>query len=131
MLEKVQRRAVGMVTNFKGRSYEEKLAEAGMITLEARRRRGDLIQAYRIINEVDDVDSSLWFDKTDVRDDARNTRQQTGYINVKRGDGKTEIRRNFWSQRVTDPWNNLPDKVKQAKSTNIFKNGIDNLIFKV
>lgn len=50
-----------MVTNFKGRTYEEKLAEAGMITLEARRRRGDLIQAYRTLNGVDNVDSSQWF----------------------------------------------------------------------
>ena len=33
ILENVQRRAIGMVTNFKGRTYEEKLAEAGMITL--------------------------------------------------------------------------------------------------
>ena len=47
VLENVQKRAIGMVTNFKGRTYEEKLAEAGMITLEARRRRGDLLQAYR------------------------------------------------------------------------------------
>ena len=35
-LENVQRRAIGMVTNFKGRTYEEKLAEAGMVTLEER-----------------------------------------------------------------------------------------------
>ena len=50
-----------MVTNFKGKTYEEKLAEAGMVTLEERRRRGDLLQAYRVFNGVDNVDSSQWF----------------------------------------------------------------------
>ena len=35
-----------MVTNFKGRTYEEKLAKAGMVTLETRRLRGDLLQTY-------------------------------------------------------------------------------------
>ena len=50
-----------MVTNFKGKTYKEKLAEAGMITLEERRKRGNLIQAYRVLQGVDDVDPSLWF----------------------------------------------------------------------
>ena len=36
--------------------YEEKLSEVGMVTLETRRRRGDLIQAYRVLNGVEDVD---------------------------------------------------------------------------
>jgi ribonuclease P/MRP protein subunit RPP40 len=39
-LEKVQRRAVGMVSNLRERSYEGRLAEAGMTSLEDRRVRG-------------------------------------------------------------------------------------------
>ena len=130
LLENVQRRAIGMVTNFKGRTYEEKLAEAGMVTLEERRRRGDLIQAYRVFNEVDDVDPSLWFHMDQPREGELATRQRRGHLNVKRGEGNTAVRRSFWSQRVTDPWNGLPDQVKQAESLDAFKNGIDNLLFK-
>ena len=59
-LEKIQRRAIGMVTNFRGHTYEEKLAEAGMVTLEKRRQRGDLLQAFRIMNGIDSVDPTLW-----------------------------------------------------------------------
>ena len=47
-----ERRAVGMVSNLRGSTYEEKLAELGMVTLEKRRLRGDLIQAYKIISGI-------------------------------------------------------------------------------
>ena len=135
VLEKVQKRAIGMVTNFKGRTYEEKLSEAGMITLEARRRRGDLLQAYRTINGVDDVDSSQWFQMVQPRVGASTenpgwSRNSSGGLNVERGEGRNAFRRSFWSQRVTEPWNRLPNEVKKAETLNMCKNGIDNLIFR-
>ena len=121
-----------MVTNFRGRTYEEKLAEAGMVTLEERRRRGDLVQAYRVFNGIDNVDPGIWFNPAQAREGAAATRQTRGYRNVTRADERQlDIRRNFWSQRVTDPWNNLPNEVKEAETLNQFKNGIDNLLFKV
>ena len=43
VLKAVQRRAVGMVTNLKGKTYEERLSKLKMVTLEERRRRGDLV----------------------------------------------------------------------------------------
>ena len=46
LLEKVQRRAVMMVTNIRG-SYEERLSILKMRTLEERRVRGDLIEPTR------------------------------------------------------------------------------------
>ena len=127
VLENVQRRAIGMVTNFKGKTYEEKLAEAGMVTLEARRLRGDLFQAYRVLNQVDDVDPGKWFTMAQGRGGAMSTRYTGGVLNVERGDGRGDVRKNFWSQRVVDPWNNLPEEVKTASSLDNFKNGIDNL----
>ena len=83
VLEKVQRRAVKMVSNMKGRSYEERLAEAGMTTLETRRLRGDQIQMYKIMSGKDDVNQNIWF-KTmaDNRGTGVGTRQATGLYNV-------------------------------------------------
>ena len=51
-LENVQRRAVGMISNLRGRTYKERLAELGETTLEtrSRRKRGDMIQTYRILS---------------------------------------------------------------------------------
>ena len=56
VLESVQRRAVMMVTNLKGRTYHQRLKELGMITLKERRERG-LIQAYKVITVKEMVTS--------------------------------------------------------------------------
>ena len=48
LLERVQRRAVKIVTNIRG-SYEERLAILKIRTLEERRLRSDLIKTYKIL----------------------------------------------------------------------------------
>ena len=57
-LESVQRRAVGMITNLRGRTYEERLAELCETTLETRRKRGDMIRTYRILSGKDKMSYS-------------------------------------------------------------------------
>ncbi len=43
MLEKVQKRAVGMVSGLGGTNYEEKLKELALTTLEERRHQADMV----------------------------------------------------------------------------------------
>ena len=38
---------------------------------------------------------------------------------------KLEVRRNFFSQRIVDKWNKLPQEVIDSPSTNAFKNRYD------
>ena len=38
---------------------------------------------------------------------------------------KTKIRQHFFSVRITNVWNNLPDYVVEATSVNNFKNLVD------
>ena len=59
--ERVQRRAVGMVTNWRARTYKDRLLEAGMTTLVDRRLRGDLIATYKIMSGKDKVEPSVLF----------------------------------------------------------------------
>ena len=49
----MQRRAVGMVTNWRGRTYEDSLVEASLTSLVDRRLRGDMIATYKVISEKD------------------------------------------------------------------------------
>ena len=126
MLEKVQRRALNMVSNFQARNYKDKLLEAGMTSLEQRRERGDLIHMYRIMTGKDDVESSTWFQLMADREGGANTRAAAGYLNVLNLDNSTsDVRRNFFSQRVVKSWNSLPDGVKMSQTVNQFKNSLD------
>jgi ribonuclease P/MRP protein subunit RPP40 len=60
-LEKVQRRALGMIAGLKSRDYSERLKELGLTTLEERRHQLDMVQVYKIVNGVGGVSSEQWF----------------------------------------------------------------------
>ena len=130
VLEKIQKRAISMVSNFKSKtkSYEDKLGEAGMITLEARRQRGDMLEMFKIMTGKENVDSSIWFEKMeDHRGSGMSTRNSSGLYNVQQYACNSDLRRNFFSQRVCTAWNALPDHVKASTSVNMFKNKYDEM----
>ena len=55
-LEKVQKRAFRLITDNGAITYDMKLKITGMSTLEKRRERGDLIQTFKIINDMSVLD---------------------------------------------------------------------------
>ena len=50
MLEKIQRRATKLIPELRDLTYEERLKECGLTTLETRRLRGDQIEVFKILN---------------------------------------------------------------------------------
>ena len=60
-IEKVQKRAVSMISGLIGSSYSKKLIELNLQSLESRRLRYDLIETYKIIHGVNYVDKCTWF----------------------------------------------------------------------
>lgn len=46
-------------------------------------------------------------------------------LKLKKKSCRKDIRKYFFSQRVIDPWNNLPEFVVTAPSLNTFKNRLD------
>ena len=56
MLERVQRRATKMIQKLRNISYEMRLKECGLTTLETRRLRGDQIEVFKILNGYENVD---------------------------------------------------------------------------
>ncbi len=52
-MAKVQKRAVGMIKGLKSKTYEEKCRELDLDTLAIRREKADLIQVYKILNQID------------------------------------------------------------------------------
>ena len=60
-LEKVQKRALRMISDLGGLSYEERLKKLGIQSLEDRRRRGDAIEAFKTLSGLNNVDPRAWF----------------------------------------------------------------------
>ena len=123
MLEKVQRKAVPMISGLRSVSYEEKLKELNLLSLERRRLRADLIQTFKILNGIDSVNPETWFTKVDEnRPNTRNTGANSGLqVMFKR----TEISKNFFSTRATKAWNPLPEDIKNSANIGIFKRKLD------
>ena len=59
-LEKVQKRALNMIAEFRNLDYESKLKQLNLFSLERRRLRGDLIETYKILHGLDKVDSNIF-----------------------------------------------------------------------
>ena len=57
-MEKVQCRATAMVYSFGNLKYEERLERLNLFSLQYRRMRGDMIEIYKIISGLEDVNSS-------------------------------------------------------------------------
>ncbi len=132
-LENVQKRAIRMLSDVNGETYEEKLAEAGLTSLADRRRRGDMIEVFKIMKGLIKIEKSDWFElreDVEVRPTRSNTTVTDG-VQSRRPDvlfktrAKKEIRKNFFTLRVVQHWNEIPDEIKNQKTVNAFKNAYD------
>ena len=133
LLEKIQERFIRMLADVRGESYEEKLKDAGLSTLEQRRERGgDAIEVFKTLKGFNRVKAKKWFNLE--REEARPTRRNaeiTGEGVKKRNyvlqleAARLEVRRNFFTIRAAKIWNDIPQEIKELKSTNAFKNAYD------
>ena len=60
-LERTQQRANKMIPDLRDLSYENRLLQCGLTTLETRRLRGNQIEVFKIVNGYEDVDSNMFF----------------------------------------------------------------------
>jgi len=58
-LECIQKRATRMVIELRGLDYGDRLRELGLTSLETRRKRGDLLQIYKIMMEFEKVELDI------------------------------------------------------------------------
>ncbi len=118
-LEAVQRRATRMVPELKNLSYEERLCHLSLPSLVYRRHRADMIQTYKILHHEYDVDSSgLFKSPADGR-----TRGHSYKLFKERTE--TSIRRGFFTNRIIDLWNELPEEVVISADVDTFKERLD------
>ena len=80
--------------------------------------RGDLIGIYKILTRLDRVDSERMFLMGESRTKGHSLR-------IRGKPFRTEVRRNFFTQRVVNVWNSLPQKVVEAKTLCDFQKKLD------
>ena len=60
-LERVQRRAAQIIPELRTLSYEVRVQQCKLTTLETRRVRGDQIEVFKITHGIEGLDSGMFF----------------------------------------------------------------------
>jgi len=120
-LESVQRAATKLVPCLRNLSYEKRLQALRLTTLYDRRVRGDLIETYKILSGFEKVSCHHFFQ---LQSSGYHTRGHSMKLQVQRS--RLDTRKYFFSQRVVQHWNSLPQSVVDATSVTSFKRRLDN-----
>ena len=121
-IENVQRRATKLVPGLSNLPYEERLRKLDLPTLKFRRMRGDMIEVFKITSGK--YDSSVCKDLFE-QNTTSSTRGHTKKFIKKRA--RLDIRKYYFTNRVIDLWNKLPENVISAKSVISFEGRLDSI----
>jgi hypothetical protein len=114
LIENVQRRATKLIPGLKEKPYEERLKCLNLTTLETRRLRGDLIEAFKIMKGLQNVEPSTFFKIT-----ASQTRGHA--LKLFKPTCRLDIRKYGFSHRVITEWNRLSTDDIACDTVNSFK----------
>ena len=115
----VQRRATKMVAGLNDKPYKERLKNLDLPSLTYRRKRGDIIQVFKIVNGLVNINVESLFMPLYSSRTRGHAQKMFKHHAIKRP------RIDSFSQRIVNSWNNLPPYVINAHSINEFKNRLD------
>src|SRR5208282_235088 len=122
MLEGVQHRATKMVPGLAKFSYEERLRRMDLPTLVYRRARGDAIEVFKYMNKIYKVNGP---ELLPLHETTSGVRTRGHALKLWKRECRSQLRSNFFSMRIVNMWNSLPESVVTATSVNCFKGRFD------
>ena len=117
MIESIQRRFTKLIEGLYDFEYEERLTVLELPPLEDRRNYLDLLEVFRIKNEIDHIDHALFHEVPKPLMETR-TALKGNLIEEK---SKLKVRRDFFTVRAVSEWNKLPVEIQKTKSLVKFK----------
>ena len=128
-LEKAQRRATKLVPELSTLSYDERLLQLKLPTLQYRRQRSDLILLYKITHNLNLLDTDTHCKQCPHNQSmlspslSSNTRGHNLKYQIHHHQGS---RNSFFTSRCLNSWNKLNSKTVNASTLNAFKNNLSN-----
>ena len=119
-VERVQRRATKMVASIRHLPYQDRLQRLKLPSLHYRRMRGDMILVFQIVTGRVRLEPSKLFIMAPAESSTRGHS-----LKLSKPAAARVLRHNFFSVRIVNPWNSLPEQVVTATSINTFKNRLD------
>ena len=121
-IERVQRHGTKALPGMKGLSYEQRLRSLNMPSLRFRRYRGDMIEVFKIVKGLYDIQC---VPSLNIKNEVGRTRGHS--LQLQMGRTRLEVVKNSFCNRVIPVWNSLSQEVVNACSVNQFKNRLDKL----
>jgi hypothetical protein len=119
LLESVQRRMTKMIAGLHDIPYEERLQRLHLTTLEKRRERGEVIEAFKILRGIEQVDEEHFFKRSHLQ----HTRGHS--LKLNKTHCRLDVRKWFFSQKVISKFNAIPPRAALSKNVLQFKKEIE------
>jgi len=120
-LERVQRRATKLIPSIRHMDYQSRLRALNLFSLESRRLRGQLIEAFKILRGFDNVDHQHLFTLNESA-----TRSHGWKLVPPRYTCNTVG--GFFTYSICNTWNALPAEVVNSSSVEQFKTRLDRVL---
>ena len=122
-IEPVQKRFTRIFPQLRYLDYRVRLKHLGLLSLEARRLRYQLIFMYKLNNGMISIDPEYFFQFSNLSNPRRTARARVPF-------SRCEFRSNFFSVNVLKHWNKMLNEEVNVPSVNMFKRSVDNYFCK-